>query len=300
MRNFLTKFKTYLPTKFKINQYLHLLRFTQPTGIFLLFLPCLFGIFLALKKLPDPDYFAVLSLIFLFLLGSIFMRSAGCIINDLFDQKFDEKVARTKKRPLAAKKVSRGEALILLVALLVSSFFVLLQFNFETILSGFFALTLVATYPLMKRLTYYPQIFLGLTFNFGILMGSLVFFSKITNQAMILYFSCAIWTVIYDTIYAYQDIEDDLKIGVKSTAIKFQKNPQEVLLLLVLIMFVGFVILGWIADFHFRFFAISLLSLMLLAQKIVTCNFKDQSNCLRVFKNNVWIGIFLLVAIILG
>ena len=156
------------------------------------------------------------------------MRSAGCVINDLFDKKFDEKILRTKNRPLASGKVSRFEALILLGLLLILGFVILLQFNFKTILSGFFALALVATYPLMKRVTHYPQIFLGLTFNFGILMSGLVFLEKITLDFIILYIAGIIWTVIYDTIYAYRDIEDDLKIGVKSTAIKFICEIQKI------------------------------------------------------------------------
>ncbi len=211
-----------------LSNYIKLTRLNQPTGIWLLFLPCLFGIFLALKKLPNFETIEAARIILLFLAGSIVMRSAGCVINDLIDQKFDEKVERTKNRPLAAKKISRRAALILLGVLLFLGFLILLQFNTRTILSGFAALALVASYPLMKRITHYPQVFLGLTFNFGVLMASLALLENIGIGAVILYFACIIWTVIYDTIYAYQDIDDDLKIALKSTQISFNKNPKKI------------------------------------------------------------------------
>jgi 4-hydroxybenzoate polyprenyltransferase len=183
-----------------LTNYAKLIRLHQPTGIWLLFLPCLFGIFLALKNLPNPDFFETLRVIALFFIGSIVMRSAGCILNDLLDQKFDKDVDRTKNRPLASGKVSRLEAMILLSALLFLGLLILVQFNTKTIWSGFVALTLLTTYPLMKRITYYPQIFLGLTFNFGILMSSFAITEEIGLDTLTLYFASIIWTVIYDTI----------------------------------------------------------------------------------------------------
>lgn len=284
----------------QISNYIKLTRLNQPTGIWLLFLPCLFGIFLALKKVVNPDFYEIIHVIFLFLIGAIVMRCAGCVINDLLDQKFDEKVLRTKDRALAAKKITRRKALILLASLLFLGLIILLQFNFHTILSGFLALILVATYPLMKRFTYYPQVFLGLTFNFGILMSSLALLNKITLEALILYFVSIIWTVIYDTIYAYQDIEDDVRIGVKSTAIKFGNNAKKILISLNLVMFLGLVLLGWMANFRAEFFLAILLVDLFLNQKIKTCDFTNSANCLKVFKANIWVGFLILIAIILG
>lgn len=228
------------------------------------------------------------------------MRSAGCVINDLLDQKFDEKVARTKNRPLASKAVSRREALILLASLLLLGLIILLQFNLKTILSGFAALLLVTTYPLMKRVTYYPQLFLGLTFNFGIIMSSLALLNRIDFGTLILYCAAILWTVIYDTIYAYQDIADDLQIGVKSTAIKFQQNPKKILISLSLIMFLALILLGWKGNFKSGFFLIILVTALLLNNKIKNCDFKNSQNCLKVFKGNIWIGVLILSAIILG
>ena len=284
----------------KFSNYTKLLRLHQPTGIWLLFLPCLFGISLAIKKLPSTDFFEILRMIFLFLVGSIVMRSAGCVINDLLDQKFDKKVARTKSRPLAAEKVSRGEALNLLAMLLFLGFLILLQFNSQTILSGFFALILVATYPLMKRITNYPQIFLGLTFNFGILMSGLAILGEIDSDFTLLYFSAVIWTVIYDTIYAYQDIEDDLRVGVKSAAIKFGQHPKKILILLALIMTLSLIYLGWQLQFELEFFLLISFTFFLLSRKIKKCDFKNSKNCLAVFKYNFWIGILILTAITFG
>ncbi len=277
--------------------YTKLVRLHQPTGIWLLFLPCLFGVSLAIKKLPTVNFLEILWVIFLFFIGSIVMRSAGCIINDLLDQKFDKKVTRTKSRLLAAGKVSRGEAMNLLALLLFLGFLILLQFNLQTILSGFFALILVATYPLMKRITNYPQIFLGLTFNFGILMSGFAILGAIDSDFMLLYFSTIIWTVIYDTIYAYQDIEDDLRIGVKSTAIKFARHPKKILIFLALIMALILIYLGWRLQFELGFFLIISFTFFLLSRKIKNCDFKNSENCLAVFKYNFWIGILILIGL---
>lgn len=284
----------------KFSSYLKLIRLNQPTGIWLLFLPCLFGIFLSLKTVPDISTFEITKIISLFFVGSVVMRSAGCVINDLFDKKFDEKILRTKNRPLASGKVSRFEALILLGLLLILGFTILLQFNLKTILSGFFALVLIVTYPLMKRVTHYPQIFLGLTFNFGILMSSLVFLEEITLDFIVLYIAGIIWTVIYDTIYAYQDIEDDLKIGVKSTAIKFKSNPKKILIFLSLAMFLDLIFLGFFKQFSLTFFLIIFFAAFFLSEKIRKCDLQNSKNCLAVFKSNLWVGILILTAIISG
>lgn len=284
----------------KIHSYLRLARLNQLTGIWLLFLPCLFGIFLSIKKLPDPDFIEILRIIFLFLLGSIIMRSAGCVLNDLIDQKFDEQVARTKNRPLVTKEISRSGAAIFLALLLIVGFSILLQFNRATILSGFVALALIVAYPLMKRITNYPQIFLGLTFNFGILMTSLAILENIDLDAIILFLAAIIWTLIYDSIYAFQDIVDDLKIGVKSSAIKFQKDPKKVLFFLNLAMLTLLILLGWHTNFKSEFFLSALLASMFLDYKIKTCDFQNPANCLKVFKSNIWVGILINLAILLG
>ena len=283
-----------------IEEFLKLMRLHQPVGIILLFLPCLFGTFLSLKETSAFDLTKILYLIFLFFVGSVLMRSAGCIINDLMDQKFDQKVTRTKNRPLASGNISRQQALILLAILLIGSLIILLQFNLKTIVSGFVALILVTSYPLMKRFTYYPQIFLGLTFNFGVLMSSLAILNSINTNTIILYFAAIIWTLIYDTIYAYQDLEDDLKIGLKSTAIKFQKNPQIILIFLNGLMFLSLFFLGVKAKFDYGFFLILIFCTLLSSRWIRKCNFKNSANCLAIFKNNMLLGFLISIAILAG
>jgi 4-hydroxybenzoate polyprenyltransferase len=286
--------------KEKFLNYAKLTRINHPTGIWLLFLPCLFGIFLALKKIDDFDFAKISWVIFLFFIGSVVMRSAGCIINDLLDQKFDSKVERTKNRPLATKKVTRLEALILLGILLILGFWILLQFNFTTIVSGFLALALVLIYPAMKRITYYPQVFLGLTFNFGIVMSNLAILERIDLATIFLYCAAIFWTVIYDTIYAFQDIKDDLYVGVKSTAIKFKKSPKKILILLSLMMFLSLIYVGFESKFRPEFFILTLITAVFLNQKIKKCDLKNPQSCLKTFKANIWVGVLVAASILIG
>ena len=286
--------------KKKLRTYRDLIRIKKPIGIILLFLPCLFGLALAAKKLPEFDLLMNLKLGFLFLLGSIVMRSAGCVINDLFDIKFDRKVERTKSRPLAKKLISKKESLIFLVFLLLFGLLILLQFNQATIVCGLVALAFALSYPLMKRITYYPQVFLGITFNLGVLMSALAIFEVIDSDFIILYFASVIWTVVYDTVYAYQDIEDDLKIGVKSTAIKFGKNPKNILEMLSLTMFLCLFYLGVVNDFSILFFLLTFFTAAFLIERIKKCDFQNPQNCLKLFKDNGCIGLLILIAISLG
>ncbi len=279
--------------------YIQLTRINRPIGIGLLFLPCLFGVFLA-EKNSHLDISQLLFLISLFALGSTIMRSAGCVINDIFDQNFDRAVARTKNRPLASGTVSKREALILLTFLLFLGLLILLQFNFATILSGFIALALATIYPLMKRVTYFPQIFLGFAFNFGILMAHLAILGHLSLASCCLYLAAIIWTLIYDSIYAYQDIEDDLKIGVKSSAIKFANNPKIILISLSIAMFILLILTGLLAKLSIHFYLISFAASFLLIQKITFCDFKDSAKCLKVFKDNFWVGLMIAIAIFLG
>ena len=280
----------------QIKNYLDLIRFNKPIGTYLLFLPCLCGLALSGKNQNiDWVYFSVL-----FFIGSFLMRSAGCIINDLFDKDFDKKVERTKNRPIASGNISVKNALIFLLILLLLAFLVLLQFNQQTIILGFIALVLVALYPLMKRITYYPQVFLGLTFNLGILFASTAIIGKITFASVLLYLANIIWTTIYDTIYGYQDLDDDLKIGVKSSSIKFGKKPQKILHSLAALYFLLFILLGIFAHFKFIYFIITFLAGALLVCQIKTCDFSNRQNCLQKFKSNIWVGFVVFLAIIFG
>jgi len=279
---------------------INLTRINKPTGIWLLFVPCLLGLALSLKYIQEVEATYVLKLIFLFFLGSIFMRSAGCIINDLLDEKIDKQVLRTKDRPIASGKVSRVSAIVFLLVLLSLSFLILIQFNGLVILAAMSSVLLVVAYPLMKRLTYYPQLFLGVTFNFGIILASLEIIGQITLPVWILYFMAIVWTVIYDTIYAFQDINDDLKVGNKSFAIKIMNNPKKILFWLTFVMFVCLFLIGIFLRFRAEFFITIFLADLYLNLLIIKCDLKNTQDCYKVFKNNVRVGLLILLALVLG
>ena len=287
---------------FTISKYFwQLIRFNQPTGTFLLLLPCLSAVALAWKIKTD---FAVLELIYylvLFSAGAFIMRSAGCIINDLCDYKIDQQVARTKNRPLAAKKITRFQALKYLAILLILALIILWQFNFKTIVAGFVALVLIIIYPFLKRITYFPQLFLGITFNYGIIIVSLAMLNYLDASMIFLYLAFMVWTFFYDTIYAFQDLEDDMKIGVKSSAIFFaNSNAKKNLLKMIIITFLLLVIVGIIEEFTYYYYLILLINAILIAYKLVKCNLMSPQNCLSFFKNNVIFGGVFLIAIIFG
>lgn len=276
------------------------MRLDSPTGSLLLLLPCLFSIAVAAKQLPNVPATIFGTMVFLFTVGAILMRSAGCVLNDLLDSKIDAKISRTKSRPLVSGEVTKKAALTLLVILLSISLLILLQFNIETIFAGCFALLMVVLYPLMKRVTYYPQLFLGLVFNFGILMAYLAIMGQLTYPIFTLYAAAVLWTVIYDTVYGYQDIEDDIKVGVKSTSIKFKKNPQKILVILSMVMFFLLMLFGWQLKYQPGFFIMVLVADLFLNSKIRKCDFGNPKHCAKFFRFNIWFGVMILTAIILG
>jgi len=188
----------------------------------LLFWPCSWG--LAYAYIGDQNIKLFIYYLFLFLLGSVLMRSAGCIFNDIVDKDFDKKVKRTRQRPIASGKISILQSLIYTSILCLVAFLILIQFNFHTILLGIGSMFLAFAYPFMKRITYWPQLFLGLTFNWGIIMGWTAINNDISLEIIILYISAIFWTLGYDTIYGAQDMSDDEIIGLKSTSIKFKEN----------------------------------------------------------------------------
>jgi len=280
--------------------YLQLARLHQRVGIYLLFLPCLCAILLAMKLMPEVHLHEILRVTFLFFVGAVFMRSAGCVVNDLIDVNFDRQVARTKNRPLALGIISKKAALIFLSILLGFALLILLQFNKNTIFGGFFILNFVLFYPLMKRITFFPQIFLGITFNFGIVMASLSLLNHISNAHLILYAAFIILTLLYDTIYAFQDIEDDLKIGVKSSAIAFSKNPKLILNFLNALILILLIYLGFKEQFDRGFFVIIFAIFLIAFFQIIFTDFKNSQNCLNLFKQAVFFEIFIAIAILIG
>ena len=190
-----------------IKLFIELTRLNRPIGYMLLFWPCLWGLTVAYDFNSELEKFYFYSL--LFLLGSILMRSAGCIVNDIADKNFDKKVERTKNRPFASEKVSVNRAIIYSFILCGLAFLVLINFNKFTILMALLSMPLAFTYPLMKRFTYWPQLFLGITFNYGLILAWISINNSINLVPIIFYFGAIFWTLGYDTIYGYQDIKDD-------------------------------------------------------------------------------------------
>lgn len=206
--------------------YAYVMRLDRPIGIWLLLLPGLWGIFIAgggILNMGIKDWVTIA----LFCFGAIIMRAAGCIINDLWDCKIDNMVERTKFRPIASGQISIKQSLAFLLILLLIGFIILMQFNFLTVILGIVSLPLIVAYPLMKRITWWPQVFLGLTFNFSALMGWSAVAGTLSIAPIMLYIGAIFWTLAYDTIYAHQDMEDDIGIGVKSTALLFKENSKE-------------------------------------------------------------------------
>ena len=200
----------------KIIYLFDLIRFSKPIGFMLLMWPCWFAL-----AIVSQNQIKLIHWYAYFLIGAFLMRSAGCIINDLVDINLDKNIKRTANRPLSSKKISILEASLLLFVLLLLSFIILLQFKINTVLIGLASIPLVILYPYMKRYTYWPQLVLGLVFNWGIIMVSVEFYDEINLNFLLLYFGCLVWTIAYDTIYAYQDRDDDIKNNLKSTAVLF-------------------------------------------------------------------------------
>ena len=283
----------------QLNLFIELIRLKKPIGFLLLFWPCAWGLTLAYDFSNNlNNYFFYLSLFFL---GSVLMRSAGCIVNDISDKEFDKKVERTKSRPIAANKVSVKLGIFYTVILCSLAFLVLINFNNLTIILALGSMPLAFTYPLMKRFTHWPQLFLGITFNYGLILGWTSVTSEVSIAPIILYLGAIFWTLGYDTIYGFQDIKDDEIIGVKSTSIKFKNNPKKFLLICYSILILSILITGLLMNFNLLFF-ISLIMpiLYLFLYQIQKFNSEDKENCLRIFRSNNLFGVLVLINIFIG
>ena len=226
----------------QLNLFLELTRLKRPIGYMLLFWPCAWGLTVAYDFEQNLNkYFFYL---ILFFLGAVLMRSAGCIINDIADKDFDKKVTRTKNRPIASGEVSVKVGFIYSAILCILAFLVLINFNMFTIILALGSMPLAFTYPLMKRFTYWPQLFLGVTFNYGLVLGWTSIYSEINIAPIVFYIGAIFWTLGYDTIYGFQDIKDDEIIGLKSTSIKFKNNPKIFLFLSYTIFFISLLFIG--------------------------------------------------------
>ena len=277
--------------------FINLTRLNKPIGIMLLFWPCAWG--LAYAHSVENNLNQFLYYLFLFFLGSVLMRSAGCIINDVVDKDIDKKVQRTKNRPVACNLISVNLALIYATTLCAISFLILIQFNTLTIILGILSMVLAFSYPYMKRITYWPQLFLGLTFNWGIVMAWTAMTNSFSFEIITFYIMAIFWTLGYDTIYGTQDIVDDEIIGVKSTSIKFKKSIR--LFVSVCYLLSSLLIIGLFYDqFGMNIFTI-LIIIFILSLVYQVISFKENSpkKCLQIFKLNNFSGFLLFLGVFL-
>jgi len=278
--------------------FIQLTRLDRPIGYMLLFWPCLWGLTIAYDFERNLNTYFFYLILFFF--GSILMRSAGCIVNDIADKNYDKKVLRTKNRPIASGRISIMLAFFYASFLCLLALVVLLQFNKLTIYFALASMPLAFTYPYMKRLTYWPQLFLGITFNYGLLLGWISVQQNLTLEPIIFYFGAIFWTLGYDTIYGYQDIKDDEIIGVKSTSIKFKNNPKKFLSLCYVITLISLIIIGILMNFNNFYFLFLILPAMHLFFQIKTLNIKDDSSCLKIFKSNNMLGLIIFINLLIG
>ncbi len=277
--------------------YLKLARLDRPVGTWLLLWPCLWSMGLSISgySLVELGYIALL-----FAVGSLAMRGAGCTYNDIVDADIDLKVERTRSRPIPAGEVSVVQAWLFLIAQSLVGLVVLLQFNVFTIYLGMASLLLVAVYPFMKRITGWPQAWLGLTFNWGALMGWAALDGALSISAVVLYCACVFWTLGYDTIYALQDKEDDALIGIGSTALTLGDHTKAALWVFYVLFFVGVIAAGMLANLGLIFYVGIAAAGTQLVSQIKAVDLDDPGVCLSVFRSNIEFGGIVLLSIIAG
>ena len=282
----------------QIKLFIELTRLKKPIGFMLLFWPCAWGLTLAYDFSSDlNNYFFYL---ILFFLGSVLMRSAGCIVNDILDKEFDSRVLRTRNRPIASGMISARLGILYAVSLCVMAFLVLINFNLLTIILALGSMPLAFTYPLMKRLTYWPQLFLGVTFNYGLILGWTAVKGGMDFVPIIYYVGAIFWTLGYDTIYGYQDIKDDEIIGLKSTSIKFKNNAKQFLFLCYAILSILFLLGGYYMNFDNIYFIMIIIPIShLFFYQLKNFDQNSPRECLKIFKSNNMFGLIILINILI-
>ena len=283
----------------QLKLFVELTRLKKPIGFMLLFWPCAWGLTLAYDFSSNlNNYFFYLVLFFL---GSVLMRSAGCIVNDILDKEFDAKVLRTKNRPIASGKVSVKRSILYALILCFLALLVLLNFNLFTIILALGSMPLAFTYPLMKRFTYWPQLFLGITFNYGLILGWTATKGQIDIIPIVFYFGAIFWTLGYDTIYGFQDLKDDEIIGLKSTSIKFKKRPNALLISCYSIFLISLLIIATYMNLNILSLVIFVFILIhMFYFQIKKLNINDDINCLKIFKSNNMLGLIVFFLLVIG
>jgi len=279
---------------FLSNPYARLMRLDKPIGTWLLLLPCWWSVALAAPKLPD------LWLMFLFAVGAVVMRGAGCVVNDIYDRNFDRQVERTSTRPLANGEIKLWQAILFLAILLAAGLGILVLFNGITISIGLLSLFFVFTYPLMKRITWWPQLFLGFTFNWGALMGWSAVNGSLGLPALLLYVAGIFWTLGYDTVYAHQDKHDDEIVGIKSTALLLGDRSRPWVTLFYAVSLGLFAFCGWSAGLKEGFYAFPVLAAAFILLQLALWKIDDPKDCFWRFCSNRNFGLILLLGIVVG
>lgn len=278
----------------KIKHYIELMRLDQPIGTYLVLWPALWSIAFA-----DPE-FEQIWLYFVFITGAIIARSAGCIVNDIIDRKLDAKVERTKNRPIACGNITVNSALILLSLLTLLGMALLLTLSSTALIMGVSMIIPVMLYPFMKRITYWPQAFLGLTINWGALMGWAAVRDSVGIPAILLYIGAFFWTLGYDTIYSHQDKLDDLNIGIKSTALKLGSRTKQYLVLFYTLAIFFFWLVGTLLQANFWYHITLLAAVIHFVWQILYVDIDDPKKCARVFKSNGYFGLIIFLGALIG
>jgi len=280
--------------QYRILQYGLLMRVDKPIGSLLLLWPTYWALWLASDGFPEAHFILIFS-------GGVFlMRSAGCVINDYADRNIDGGVTRTKQRPLAVRKVTEKEALILFVVLALLAFGLVLLLNGLSIILSFVALAIATIYPFMKRITYFPQIVLGMAFSMSIPMAFAAVQDKIPNTAWLLYIANLLWVLAYDTLYGMVDKKDDLKIGVKSTAIFFGEADLQITALIQAMFLFGMLLVGSQFNLNVYYYLSLLIATLLITRQIYICRSHQPDQCFKAFINNNWVGLIIFCGILLA
>lgn len=278
--------------KDRLQQYWLLARFDKPIGILILLWPALWALWVASNGKPD------LFVLFIICSGVVLMRAAGCVINDYADRDFDPHVERTKQRPIAAGKVSPKEALILFAVLCLTAFVLVLQLNFMTIMLSFVAAFLAASYPFMKRYTQLPQAYLGIAFGFAVPMSFSAQINTIPTVAWVMYLAVMLWALVYDTMYAMVDKEDDLRIGVKSTAILFGDRDREIMAGLQLIIIALLIAIGQMQQLGCFYYAGVFIAFCLSVYQQKLIFNRDKRLCFKAFLNSNYFGLAVFLGLV--
>jgi 4-hydroxybenzoate polyprenyltransferase len=280
-----------------MKKYIELIRLDKPTGIFLLYWPCTWGLTVGNIYAENNDLF--LKYLILFFVGSFLMRSAGCVYNDIIDKNIDKKITRTKNRPIAKGSISTKQGWFAILVLILLSLTILLQLNLNSIIFGLASGFFIVLYPFMKRITYWPQLFLGITFNWGVILGWFAMGNELSLISILLYFSAILWTLGYDTIYGIQDLKDDLKIGIKSTSIKFEQHLKIFLSINYLLSFALFIVCLKLLNANVLSYIMAILSGIIFIIQIFFHQKNNSEKNFKLFALNNYYGLSVFITLMI-